>query len=99
MAAHPFDDLTPEEIVQVRNLVQDKHPGVLLSFKAITLEEPDKKLMLEYLKAEHAGKTTPFVNRVAFTSFYIRRTVRSFPVCYGGAVRSFTVFLPSSKSC
>ncbi len=75
MATHPLADLTVDEIGRVRNLVQEKHPRTLLSFKAITLEEPNKGLMLEYLEAEHAGKSAPYPNRIAYCAYYFRGTV------------------------
>lgn len=75
MAPHPLADLTTNEIGQARDLVQAKHPRTLLSFKAITLEEPTKESMLEYLEAEHAGKSATCPNRIAYCAYYFRGTV------------------------
>lgn len=72
---HPFADLTAAEIDRARSIVQAKHPRKLLSFKAITLEEPDKQLMLQYLVAEHAGASATCPDRIAYCAYYLRGTV------------------------
>lgn len=77
MAPHPFADLTPSEITKARDVVQALHPRVLLSFKAIMLDEPDKDVMVALLEAEHtpgAHKITP-PPRVAYCPYYLRGTV------------------------
>lgn len=77
MALHPFADLSTNEIEQARKLVQELHPQTLLSFKAITLEEPEKSCMIDYLEAEHSGSSRPTApQRVAYCVYYIRGTVR-----------------------
>lgn len=75
MALHPLADLTAEEVVRVANLVRALHPGSQLTFKAITLEEPDKTLTVRYLEAEHAGRSAPRPSRIAFAAYYIRGVV------------------------
>lgn len=77
MALHPFADLTESEIEYAREIIQAQHPRTLLSFKAITLEEPDKILMLKYLEGEHAGVARPRPDRIAYCAYYFRGTVRS----------------------
>ncbi|KAH9890887.1 copper amine oxidase [Xylariomycetidae sp. FL2044] len=74
MASHPFADLSVDEIKRARDIVQAQHPRTLLSFKAITLEEPDKKLMVPYLEAEHAGQQTTAPDRFAYCPYYLRGT-------------------------
>ncbi|KAI1267951.1 copper amine oxidase [Xylariaceae sp. FL1019] len=70
---HLLADLSAAEIEQSRQLVQSLHPNTLLSFKAITLEEPDKDVMKQYLQAEHsetspsASPTRQFALRLAWT--------------------------------
>jgi primary-amine oxidase len=77
MAPHPFADLTSKEVTKSRHLVQALHPRVLLSFKAITLEEPDKDRMVEFLEAEHTAglNTVASPPRVAYCAYYLRGTV------------------------
>ncbi|KAF7548687.1 hypothetical protein G7046_g8593 [Stylonectria norvegica] len=74
MAAHPFADLSSDEIKRARNLIQAAYPRILLSFKAITLEEPDKALMIDYLQAEHEKRLSPAPDRLAFCAYYVRGT-------------------------
>ncbi|KAF2662264.1 copper amine oxidase-like protein [Lophiostoma macrostomum CBS 122681] len=75
MAVHPFADLSVSEIDQARRLIQSLHPNVLLSFKAITLEEPNKQHMLDYLEAEHGGAAKPNPPpRMAYCPYYLRGT-------------------------
>jgi primary-amine oxidase len=76
MAPHPLADLTAAEIVQARSLIQGLHPRTTLSFKAITLEEPEKNSMVKYLEAEHAGVRLSPPPRIAYCAYYIRGTVR-----------------------
>ncbi|EFX05222.1 copper amine oxidase [Grosmannia clavigera kw1407] len=78
MAVHPLADLTAEEVVQAANLIRAQHPGAQLAFKAITLEEPDKALTLQYLEAEHAGRSVLPPKRIAFAAYYIRKTTDFF---------------------
>ncbi|KAI0476615.1 copper amine oxidase [Xylariaceae sp. FL0804] len=74
MTLHPFSDLTAPEIGRARDLVQARHPETLLSFKAITLEEPEKASMIAYLEAEHEAKPAQCPDRVAYCAYYIRGT-------------------------
>ncbi|KAH6880808.1 copper amine oxidase [Thelonectria olida] len=76
MAPHPFADLTSKEITRSRDLVQALHPRVLLSFKAITLEEPDKDRMVAFLKAEHTSGVNAVTSppRIAYCAYYLRGT-------------------------
>ncbi|OTB08229.1 hypothetical protein M426DRAFT_317341 [Hypoxylon sp. CI-4A] len=74
MAQHPFADLNADEIKRARDLIQAEHPRTKLSFKAITLDEPDKQLMKQFLEAEHAGQTAPAPDRIAYCPYYLRGT-------------------------
>ena len=49
MAPHPFDPLSAEEIRQVVEIVQKSHNQV--AFITVTLWEPRKQAMLEWLNA------------------------------------------------
>lgn len=72
---HPLVDLTAEEIERAAGLVRKLHREQPLVFKAVTLEEPQKHLVLEYLKAERNGSKVPSVPRLAFTAYYLKGTV------------------------
>lgn len=75
MAPHPFEDLTAAEITRAAQLVQSMHNGVVLSFKAITLEEPDKPTMLKFLDQEHKKNRVEVPPRIAYVAYYFRGTV------------------------
>jgi len=73
---HPFAPLSRDEIRSASGLVQSQWPeNTDLQFKAITLEEPAKSEAIPYIEAENAGKTSPSIDRRAFVSYYIRKTV------------------------
>ncbi|PLB54717.1 hypothetical protein P170DRAFT_452410 [Aspergillus steynii IBT 23096] len=69
---HPFNDLTASEIHRSRAAVQSLHAGEALVFKAITLEEPDKNVMIPFLEAELSGKTHDAPPRLAYCVYYIK---------------------------
>lgn len=74
--AHPLCPLSPAEISQSASIIKSLWPaGVELRFKTITLFEPEKKLFLPYLDAEHSGKALPALERKAFTTYMIKKTV------------------------
>lgn len=76
-AAHPVCALGPEEISYASELIRSLWPEHTdLRFKTITLDEPPKALLLSYFQAEHEGRSLPPIDRKAFTSYYIRNTVR-----------------------
>ena len=79
MEAHPLLDLNANEIKRTASLVRQLHRGQALVFKAITLKEPPKSLILKYYKARENGGPTPAVPRVAFAAYYLRGTVCSNP--------------------
>src|SRR5947209_2707587 len=76
-AAHPLCPLTASEISNTAQLIKNLWPSNAdLLFKVITLEEPQKKHLVPYLDAEHAGKTVPRIDRKAFVAYYLKNTVR-----------------------
>jgi hypothetical protein len=76
-AAHPLCPLTASEISNTAQLIKALWPSHAdLLFKALTLEEPQKKHFVTYLDAEHAGRTLPRIDRKAFVAYYLRNTVR-----------------------
>lgn len=74
--AHPLCPLTASEISNTAHLVRSLWPSNIdLLFKVITLEEPQKRQLVPYLDAEHAGRTLPHIDRKAFVAYYLRNTV------------------------
>jgi primary-amine oxidase len=56
MAPHPFKILSIEETRLARDVVLSLHPDVVVDFREIFLNEPNKELMKRYLEAEHAAQ-------------------------------------------
>jgi len=54
MTPHPFKILGVEEIRIARDVVLSLHPDVVVDFREIYLQEPNKELMKQYLALEHA---------------------------------------------
>lgn len=54
MAPHPFKILNVEETRIARDVVLSLHPDVVVDFREIYLQEPEKELMKQYLDLEHA---------------------------------------------
>lgn len=78
---HPLSPLTAAEITRSAELIKTMYPHRIdLHFKAVTLEEPEKALLVPYLEAEHHGRTTSPIDRKAFVCYYIRNTVSSDPI-------------------
>ena len=60
VAGHPLNPITGSEIVKAADILRTKYPeGADLHFKAITLEEPPKAVLVPYLEAEHDGSNLP----------------------------------------
>lgn len=77
---HPLCPLTASEITTSAQLLRDSYPAeIKLQFKAITLQEPPKNEVVEYLAAEHANKQTQPITRRSFVAYYIKNTVSSHP--------------------
>ncbi|KAL6706725.1 hypothetical protein ACN47E_005267 [Coniothyrium glycines] len=55
MAPHPFKILNVEETRIARDIVLSLHPDVVVDFREIFLQEPEKELMKQYLELEHAA--------------------------------------------
>ncbi len=73
---HPFASLSAAEITATAALIKGLYNSdVELRFKALTLQEPPKKDVLGFLRAEHDGQSTPELTRRAFVSYYLRNTV------------------------
>lgn len=56
MAPHPFKTLSLEETRVARDTVLSLHKDVVVDFREIFLQEPEKALMKEYLESEHAAR-------------------------------------------
>lgn len=75
--AHPLCALGPDEISYTSELIRSVWPDKTdFRFKTITYHEPPKAQLLAFLEAEHSGQKTPYIDRKAFVSYYIRNTVR-----------------------
>ena len=77
---HPFTPLTVSEIETAARLVKQLYPETVdLLFKTITLEEPNKDVVVPLLIAEHEGRSYDSPPRRAFVSYYIHNTVCRLP--------------------
>lgn len=56
MAPHPFKTLDIEETRIARDVILSLHPDVVVDFREIYLQEPNKELMKQYLALEHAAQ-------------------------------------------
>lgn len=58
---HPLDPLSPDEINQVRLVVEKSNLGQFpnLTFHLVDVEEPDKAEVLEYISSSKQNKSTP----------------------------------------
>lgn len=56
MAPHPFKILSVDETRVARDAILSLHPDVVVDFREIYLQEPEKELMKEYLDLEHAAR-------------------------------------------
>lgn len=76
ISSHPLSPITETEIRNAVHVLRSKYPeGTKLHFKAVTLEEPEKAVMLPYLQAEHDGGKLPTIDRKIFVNYYLRNTV------------------------
>lgn len=77
VACHPLSPLSAREIQKAAGLVRNSLPEESeLRFKAITLDEPAKAILVPYLAKEHDGQRLPSLSRRAFVSYYVRNTVQ-----------------------
>ena len=80
LPSHPLCPLTAAEIRTAAEAVKAMYSGRPdIHFKILTLDEPEKALLVPFLDAEHAGRQLPQIDRKVFVAYYIRNTVRSFP--------------------
>jgi primary-amine oxidase len=56
MAPHPFKNLSAEETRVARDTILSIHKDVLVNFREIFLQEPEKEVMKTFLEAEHTGR-------------------------------------------
>jgi len=77
MAVHPLAPLSADEIQTAVWHIKAQWPAnVDLHFKCVTLEEPIKAETVPYLEAEFHGLSLPKIDRRAFVTYYLRKTVR-----------------------
>jgi len=57
MAPHPFKILSVEEVRIARDVVLSLHPDVVVDFREIYLQEPEKEVMKQFLEAERTAKS------------------------------------------
>ncbi|KAH7176895.1 copper amine oxidase [Dactylonectria macrodidyma] len=71
---HPLDPLTPGEIIAAAKLVRSRNEGKGVHFKNITLIEPPKKDLREFLAAERKGSASPVtLTRRASALYYQKK--------------------------
>jgi primary-amine oxidase len=80
VASHPLAPLSATEITSAAAIIKASWPAHTdLHFKVVTLEEPPKTEVVQYLEAEHNGTSRPSISRKAFLNYYIRNTVSVVP--------------------
>ena len=76
---HPLDPLSPAEITSATAILRSVYPADSpIHFKAVTLDEPAKHLVLPYLDAEHKGLALPIVPRTAYILYVMVNTHKAF---------------------
>ena len=65
MAIHPLSILSIAEFDIARNVVLESHPGAVVSFREIFLQEPAKAELLKFLDLEHTNRLSPSSTRPA----------------------------------
>jgi primary-amine oxidase len=74
--SHPLAPLSAAELKTAASIIKASWPARTdLHFKVVTLQEPPKAEVINYLEAEHGNKSLPAVSRKAFINYYIRNTV------------------------
>lgn len=74
---HPLSPVSAEEIQSAVELIRSQWPvNTDLHFKTVTLQEPAKAETLPYLDAEAQRGDLPRIDRKAFLTYYLRKTVR-----------------------
>jgi primary-amine oxidase len=78
VSSHPLAPLSAQELTHAAAIIKGSWPAHTdLHFKVVTLEEPPKPEVLQYLEAEHNNQSLPAISRKAFVNYYIRNTVRN----------------------
>ena len=78
---HPLGPLGIAELSSSAALIQEQWPRATeLQFKIITLQEPEKAAVLEYIEKRRAGQNTPIIERRSFVNYYLRNTVSLVPM-------------------
>lgn len=60
---HPLAILSEAETNLARDVVKAAHPGTVIDFREIFLQEPPKTQVQEFLALEHAGRLSPTTAR------------------------------------
>ncbi|KAJ4324081.1 hypothetical protein N0V84_004047 [Fusarium piperis] len=58
LSIHPFDPLHPDEISRAAEIVRPHFAGRDINFRVITLREPPKKEMIQFLEKKHRNQPT-----------------------------------------
>lgn len=59
VSPHPFDSISPAEIVLATKILAAAFPGVPLRYKKIDIQEPIKSEVVPFIEAERLGKPLP----------------------------------------
>lgn len=74
---HPLDPCTSDEISITASIIKAAFPKSVLDFRVIDLNEPPKAAVLDYLAAEEAGSSLPYIARITKT-YFTRKCQSSF---------------------
>jgi primary-amine oxidase len=80
--AHPFDQLSSDEMTQVSTITRQAKPEVDFVFNTITLKEPKKDIMLSYLGWDTSKPRITKVEREALVIALEKKTMK----CFEGVV-------------
>lgn len=69
MSLHPLDPCTADEISITSGLIKANFPKETVFFRVVDLNEPPKTAVLEYLAAEKAGTSLPYIARITKTYY------------------------------
>lgn len=68
---HPLDQLSEVEAKKAVDLLRKANPGKKIHIKNIQAQEPPKKVMIQFLEAEHSGHPIAPPPRIAYCVFFI----------------------------
>lgn len=63
MVPHPLRILSIDETNRAHDVVVKAHPGAVISFREIFLQEPAKTDLKKFLELEHSGRLSPTTPR------------------------------------